>query len=216
MSKTNPFFSVIVPAYNAEDRIEKLLRSIQEQSFTDYELIVVCDSCTDRTAEIARKYTDKVYEVDYHQDGQTRNYGLDHAQGTWVLFADDDDWFMHEFVFGMIASVVGKHGEDILAFGFIWKYRGYAVNTKDNMWIAVWNKCWRRDFIGNTRFSTVPYHSDVDFHNSMMEKHPKIATWDMPFYYYNFMRKGSLSRELKDNGVMYKEIDYTKIKDGEQ
>ena len=47
-----PFFSVIVPAYNSAEYIRKGLDSIKEQAFTDYELIIVCDSCTDNTEEI--------------------------------------------------------------------------------------------------------------------------------------------------------------------
>jgi glycosyltransferase involved in cell wall biosynthesis len=47
MSK--PFFSVIVPAHNSAEYIQRGLQSIVSQSFTDYELIVVCDACTDNT-----------------------------------------------------------------------------------------------------------------------------------------------------------------------
>ena len=57
-------FSVIIPAHNEESVISKALESIKQQSFTDYELIVVCDACTDRTKEIAEKflyYLDRKY-----------------------------------------------------------------------------------------------------------------------------------------------------------
>ena len=74
----------------------------------------------------------------------------------------------------------------------------------------MWNKCWRRAFIGDTRFSDVPYSSDADFHREMMQKGPKLANWDTPMYYYNFLREGSLTKELKDKGVLYQEIDYEK------
>ena len=49
-----PFFSVIIPAHNSAEYIRKGLDSIKEQSFTDYELIVVCDACTDKTVHVAR------------------------------------------------------------------------------------------------------------------------------------------------------------------
>ena len=54
-----PFFSVIVPEHNSAEFMRKGLDSIRDQSFTDYELIVVCDACSDNTAEIAREYTDR-------------------------------------------------------------------------------------------------------------------------------------------------------------
>ena len=201
MKKTNaehPKFSVIVPAHNSALYIWKGLDSIRDQTFKDFELIVVCDACTDDTVHVAREYTDKVYEVNYHQDGQTRNFGLDHATGEWVLFLDDDDWFLHEYVFDMLNQGVGQNNEDILAFSFIWKGVGYAQNRAERMYIAVWNKCWRRAFIGDTRFSDVQYTSDLDFHTRMMQKQPRVVFWNQPFYYYNFMRKGSLSREMHD------------------
>ena len=192
-----PLFSVIVPAYNSSEYIEKGLQSIADQTYKDYELIVVCDSCTDNTADIARKYTDKVYEVSFGQDGQTRNVGLDHATGDWILFMDDDDWFLHEFVFQQLASVIGQHNEDVLAFSFIWRTVGYQRNYIGGLCVVVWSKCWKRSFIGDTRFSTTPRTSDVDFHNAMMAKKPFIYAWDMPMYYYNFMRTGSQNQRWK-------------------
>ena len=185
-----PRFSVIVPAHNSAGYIEKGLMSIAEQSFTDYELIVVCDACTDNTADIARKYTQYVYETDYGRDGLARNTGLDHAVGEYVLFMDDDDWFLHEFVFQILNQVIGRNNEDILTFSFIWRLHGYTQNVP-RMWIAVWNKCWRREFIGDTRFSDVPFTSDKDFFEAMLQKQPVIANWDQPLYYYNYMREGS-------------------------
>ena len=50
---SNPFFSVIVPAHNSAEFIRKGLESIKNQEFDDYELTVVCDACTDDTAEVA-------------------------------------------------------------------------------------------------------------------------------------------------------------------
>ena len=197
-----PKFSVIVPAHNSAKYIRKLLESIRQQSFTDYELIVVCDSCDDDTAEIAQCYADKVYEVNYGQDGQTRNFGIEHATGEWILFADDDDWFLHEFVFEMLAEKLDPDKMDILMFSFIWKGRGYTRNVP-RIWVAVWNKCWKRSFIGDVRFSDVKYESDVAFHFGMMKKEPRIVNWDTPMYYYNFMREGSQSKEMQDKGIAY-------------
>lgn len=183
-------FSVIVPAYNSAGFIHKALESIRGQSFTDYELIVVCDSCTDRTAEVARDFGADVYEVDFHRDGLARNVGIDHAKGDWLLFMDDDDWWLHEYVLEELNKYIGIHDEDVMRFSFIWKGIGY---TSCGNWYAVWNKCWKRSFVGDTRFSDVENWSDVDFHNAVMAKQPRIYDWDMPFYYYNYMREGSIS-----------------------
>ena len=190
MSDT-PFFSVIIPAFNAEDHIRKGLDSIREQVFTDYEIIVVCDSCEDHTADIAREYGARVFEVSYHLDGLTRNAGLDAARGDWILFMDDDDWFLHEFVFQQLAEVVGKHDEDALCFSTIYGGQNYSRQSPDNVMVPVWTKCWRRSFIGDVRFSFRHCWSDCDFHNKLMRKPHKFVYWDMPMYYYNYNRQGS-------------------------
>lgn len=191
-------FSIIIPAYNAENHIRKALDSIKQQVFTDYELIVVCDSCTDKTAEIAVEYGAKVETVNYHQDGYTRNRGIEVAQGEWVLFMDDDDWWMHEYVLTLLDEKIRElQNVDIICFSFIFKHWKYATpkGNKGCRWIAVWNKCWRREFIGDTRFSDKYSISDLDFHNRMMAKRPKIFDWDVLMYYYNYLREGSISEE---------------------
>ena len=120
-------FSFIIPAFNAEDHIVKGLESIKAQTFKDYELIVVCDRCKDRTKEIAESYGAKTLEVDFGRDGLTRNAGLDIAQGEYILFMDDDDWLLHEFVFEQINKKLKETNDpELLCFSFIWKGVMYA------------------------------------------------------------------------------------------
>ena len=195
----NPKFSIIVPSHNGENHIEKCLNSIKSQQFTDYELIVVCDSCTDKTEEIAKKYTSNVYSVNYKRDGLTRNVGLDHARGEWILFLDDDDWWLHEYVLDKIYNTLSPFS-DIIFYSFIWKGNGYRVQTKQMHYVAVWNKCWRRSFIDNTRFTDIPNWSDADFDREMMNKSPRCAYFDIPIYYYNFMREGSINYKAAYEG----------------
>ena len=197
-----PFFSVIVPEHNSAEFMRKGLDSIRSQTFTDYELIIVCDSCTDNTAEIARKYTDKVFEISEKRPGKSRNKGLEEATGKWVLFMDDDDWFMDTMVFQTLADAVGKQDEDILAFSFYWKGHGVKQNTKNQLWTAVWNKCWRREFIERigARFPDWE-HSDDDGFSKFCHPKARIAFLDQCLYYYNFMREGSLTWKM-ENGLL--------------
>ena len=187
-----PKFSIIVPTHNSEEFMSKCLDSVVSQTCKDYELIIICDKCSDNTENIARTYTDKIIVTDYGNDGMARNAGLDVATGDWILFLDDDDWWLHEYVLEQINDKVGKQNEDLLCFSFIFKHWMYAPpqHPSGHLWIAVWCKCWRRSFIGTERFPNV-YPADAPFHAKMMNKHPKIVKWDMPMYYYNYMRKGS-------------------------
>ena len=196
-----PRFSIIIPAHNDEFRIQKALDSIRQQSFKDYELIVVCDACTDATAVVARMYTNNVIEVDFHRDGLSRNVGLDIAVGDWILFMDSDDWWLHEFVLEELAGQIAAQEFDVMAFGFIWRNVGvaYPLHNGTQLWPNVWSKLWRRDFIGDTRFSDEWSVSDLGFTQAMINKRPRLVTWDMPMYYYNYMREGSITERSKRN-----------------
>ena len=192
-------FSVIIPAYQAEKHIWNALKSIESQTFKDFELIVVCDRCTDGTQMIAETYGAKTLEVDFGRDGLTRNAGLDIAQGEYVLFCDDDDNFLHEFAFEMIdKKLKEENNPELLIYSFIWKGCGVAkpLNKFNEPYIAVWCKAWRRDWIGDTRFSGVYSVSDLDFHNAMMKKPHRTVLYDTPLYYYNYLREGSISHEM--------------------
>ena len=187
-------FSIIIPAHNSENYIRNALNSIKQQVFTDYELIVVCDSCTDNTATVAREYGADVYEVNFGCDGPTRSKGIDVAKGEFLLFMDDDDWWLHEYVLTQLNKKLKESPNvDILCFSFIFKGWKYAspLGCNGGRWIAVWNKCWRREFVGDTRFPDVKLESDITFHKKMFSKRPRIVDWDMPMYYYNYMRVGS-------------------------
>lgn len=190
-------FSIIIPAHNSELYITKALESVKRQTFKDYQLIVICDSCTDNTQSIAQMYGAKTYAVNFGNDGLSRSAGLDLAKGEYVLFMDDDDWWLHEFVLEQLDEKLREEDVDILAFSFIFKGVCYASPLKNHnkLWIAVWNKCWKREAIGDTRFPNIYSVSDLYFHRAMMEKKLRIKTWDMPMYYYNYLRKGSISEK---------------------
>lgn len=192
-------FSVIIPAYQAQNHIWKALDSIASQTFRDFELIVVCDRCTDDTKKIAEFYLAKTLEVDFGRDGLTRNAGLDIAQGEYVLFCDDDDWFLHEFAFSMIDQKLKEENDpELLIYSFVWKGCGVTkpLNRFNEPYIAVWCKAWCRDWISDTRFSGVYSVSDLDFHKAMMKKPHRTVLYDTPLYYYNYLREGSISAEM--------------------
>ena len=91
-----PFFSIIVPAYNVENYIEECLDSILKQDCKDYEIIIVDDGSKDGTGKICDKYKEK-YEAlcVFHQENQglsgARNTGIENSSGKYLLFVDSDD-----------------------------------------------------------------------------------------------------------------------------
>lgn len=82
--------SIIIPAHNEEKYIEACLQSIHTQKHRDYEIIVVCDACTDQTETIARHYTKKVYAIHKKNVSAVRNLGAANAKGDILVFLDAD------------------------------------------------------------------------------------------------------------------------------
>lgn len=87
MSK--PKISVIIPTKNEQDNLPKLLKSLAKQTFEDFEVIVVDNNSIDKTAEIAKKFTNKVFTAGPERSSQ-RNFGVRIAKGKYVLFLDAD------------------------------------------------------------------------------------------------------------------------------
>jgi glycosyltransferase involved in cell wall biosynthesis len=92
VSKTQPLVSVIIPTKNSARTLDKCLKSIQDQTYPNIEIILVDNNSTDQTKEIARKFTDKVYNKGPERSAQ-RNYGVKKSKGEYVLVHDSDIYF---------------------------------------------------------------------------------------------------------------------------
>ncbi len=89
-----PTISVIIPAYNGERTILETIKSVQEQTFTDFELLIVDDGSTDRTLDLLNSIEEPRLKIfSYKNGGLTvnRNRGITHATGEFVAFIDQDD-----------------------------------------------------------------------------------------------------------------------------
>lgn len=92
-------FSVIIPAYNAEEYIAKAIESCLCQTCLPHEIIVVDDGSTDGTAKLAESFPPPVRLVRLPQNmglPSARNRGVEVASGDWLVFLDADDWFLPE------------------------------------------------------------------------------------------------------------------------
>ena len=189
-------FSIIIPAHNSENYIRNGLKSIAMQTLHDYELIVVCDKCTDNTEQIAREYATKVECADFGKDGLARDKGIEMAQGDWLLFMDDDDWFIHEFVLQILADTIEKQDyADIIAFGYFCKSRGYCPPSEQTIFnpgdAHVWSNCWKRSAVTGAKFGDASFCSDTYFIRDVKQRTRRYFLLDFPMYYYNFLRPGS-------------------------
>ncbi len=116
-----PFFSVIVPAFNAQSLVSECIRSVLSQTETNFELIMIDDGSTDNTLSVMQEYAQKDARIKvFHQENKghtgARNTGLSHACGEYVLFLDCDDG-LEERVLAECKRTISQSGCDIVIFG---------------------------------------------------------------------------------------------------
>lgn len=92
-----PLISVIVPCYNQAQYLDECLQSVLDQTFQDWECIIVNDGSPDHTAEIAQKWVgkDKRFRYLFQENkgvSAARNFGIENAAGEWILPLDGDDY----------------------------------------------------------------------------------------------------------------------------
>jgi len=95
------FFSIIIPLYNKENFIEKTMRSILDQTFQDFEIIVVNDGSTDKSEEKVLQFKDSriCYFAKPNEGASTaRNFGIEKANTDFITFLDADDFWYPTFL----------------------------------------------------------------------------------------------------------------------
>lgn len=163
-----PKISVIMPAYNAEKYIGEAIESILNQTFTDFELIVINDGSADKTKDIILSYTDSriVYLENEKNSGivVTLNKGIDIATGEYIARMDSDDIslptrFERQIAFMDTHTEIGVLGTAIKTFGESVQEQTRIFSTKPNKLKA------------DLLFSTNIAHPSVMMRKSVLDKH---------------------------------------------
>lgn len=101
-------FSIIIPAHNEEEYIECCLKSIKNQTYKNYETIVICDDCNDNTKKIAKKYAKKIFSINKKNAGEARNFGAKKALGNTLIFIDADVAFSNKNILDKIKENINN------------------------------------------------------------------------------------------------------------
>lgn len=189
-------FSVILPAHNAEDFLPRALDSITGQTFTDYELLVVADKCTDGTVDVVHRYGAHPIISTGGTPGLARNAGMDRARGDYWLFLDADDWFLIDDAFQRIADAIDATDEPhLLHYGFMWGDTPHGGLQHDGSHFHhVWSRAWHKNAVGDTRMTPLPAGQDTAFVLPFMEK-PGLThgVYDYPLVQHVLDREGSVT-----------------------
>ena len=119
MFMSSPKVSVIVPVYNAEERLKTCIESILVQTNDDFELILVNDGSTDNSLAVCKEYASKdtrvrVIDKENSGAGETRNAGLDVATGEYIIFVDADDTIVPEMLDELLGLIKGNDDIDMV------------------------------------------------------------------------------------------------------
>lgn len=102
MLTNNPLVTIYMPTHNRSDLLSRAIESVQAQTYSDFELIIVDDCSTDNTEAVVQAYKDKDSRIKYIKNSEnlgaciSRNKAIRAAQGEFVTGLDDDDYFLPE------------------------------------------------------------------------------------------------------------------------
>ena len=187
--------SIIIPTYNRNEYIVKLLDKLHSQMKDNVEVIVVDDHSDIPLEESWFKY---IY-LDENSGGASipRNVGLDNAKGRYICFVDADDMVSDDY----IETILEKTKEDWDFCYISWQGKSNKVIIRDTAptWnCCVWNSAYKRELIGDKRFDPkLKMAEDYDFNRKV--RNGKKATITKILYYYNEDTPNSLTKQ----GEMY-------------
>lgn len=216
--------SVVVPVYKCEATLEKCLESVLNQSFKDFELIIINDGSPDNSDGICRRFAQKDSRIKYirRENGgvaSVRNLGLETAKGEYLCYIDSDD-YIEEETLSFMYKVACEENSDIVICGYFIEngksrlanycksvtVSGDEINScivelkSKNLIDANCNKLYRLSFLreSGVRYPLGEYYEDTYFNLKLLEHKPKISVKEECFYHYVF-NMGSITRRYNEN-----------------
>lgn len=216
--------SIIVPVYKVEQYLPKCIESILNQSFKDFELILVDDGSPDDSGKICDNYAkqDNRIRVMHKENGglsSARNAGLDIAQGEYIGFVDSDDW-IHEEMYQLLYTLAKKRNADIVQCEFkevfkeVFEEQVEAEEIKKSLiqefmpleamrriyttygtlTIIMCNKLYRRKVFEKNRFEVGRIYEDEFIIHKVLNAANKVVHIGKALYYYR-QTNNSITRD---------------------
>ena len=224
-------FSVIMCVYNLEKIVNTAIESVLNQTYKNYELIIVNDGSKDDTIKILKKFekkaNGKIKIIDNSKNiglSSSRNIAIEEAKGEYILHLDGDDTFYDKYTLQKIDETIGDKKIDICYFGVQYVGGGnklYLPNAENStkkarivcdMHFAVSSKVWRREFLkeNNIVFIEDMYYEDMVYSIKAVIKAKELSFGSFPIYVYYRNREGSImsTANIKRCKDMYKMLYY--------
>lgn len=224
-----PLITVICPAYNVEDYLEKCVESILNQTYKNLEILLIDDGSTDATGRICDEFArkDKRVRAFHKENGgvsSARNFGLDNAHGDYLAFVDSDDSIDPE-MYEILLKILVREDADFVGCSFFDDYGSRKVQNggmkttsiwqgediflhRSELRFLVWNKLYKRSLIGEQRFALGQVYEEVHFIAPLFFQAKKVAYYDACLYNYRIVRQGNTNSSFKPGRLcIFKEFD---------
>ena len=219
----DPFFSILVPAFNMSGKMQACVDSLLAQSMPDFEVICVDDGSTDDTYQYlsALANADRRFSAWRHEKNRSllaaRYTAMEHARGAYVLFVDSDDWLSSDTL-EELHAFLSKDPVDIVRFGHVWEPDGVVFMPpvsgdplldfmQGKISPQIWKNAYKLDVIKRLLSRTGPFYcnmgEDVFFSGCLFSCAGSIGRLEKVCYHYVFggmstSRTGSCEKIRRD------------------
>ena len=223
-----PFFSIVITAYNTEKYIKQCICSVINQKLGNCEIIIVDDCSSDNTLKIAEEFSNRVKIIKSQSNmgvWHSRNQALNIARGDYIFFLDGDDWIADNAL-DIAYKELSKNRVDVLFCPYVvfWqnknKYRYFNPKYRlkklrklkrpfDKKTPAkilystnyeVCTKFYKRSFLleNNIKFKELKYAEDLPFYYEVLFFAKSFSYLKKPCYFYRKGHKESLANSISD------------------
>lgn len=222
--------SVIIPVYKVERYIGKCLESVQKQTYSNLEILVINDGSPDRSVEIVKEYakTDSRIQIINKENGglsDARNVGIEKAKGSYILLVDGDDYIDEKMIETMHMAmqssesnlclcginIVDEKGNNVetdsfkaeIKSGMYTKCQMYEKITNIPNWfyVTAWNKLYKKEIFEKIKYPKGKIHEDEFVIHHIINSTNKIICLENKFYYY----------VQRDNSIMHTSYNINRL-----
>ena len=154
--------SIIVPIYNVENYLRHCLESIQNQTYQNFECLLINDGSSDNSAEICREYVEKDSRFRYFEKenggvSSARNLGIERSKGQYITFIDSDDWVDSDYL-ELLYMKINEYNADLAVL----TYKQYSMND-GCFYLHVWEQdYYEKYYTGNELLNSLPNLENYD------------------------------------------------------
>ena len=222
-----PLISVIIPIYNAEKYLSMSLTALKNQTYQNFEAVMINDGSTDESAKIAQKFVQKdsrfkLFEQPNAGGSVARNKGLKLAQGEYIAFLDNDDIYAPNYLETLLSNLQNT-GADVSCCSYI-KFYGdgnYLFEKSDNsvfyvsnspfidkfqkkkkIEMLMWCKLYKKNLFNTIEFNkSLPAINDMLLNIEILLKAKKLVFCREPLIAYRILENSQTNKRLSDSRI---------------